>query len=134
MSCLPIGYYGKSVLAFIGDHIWKKTIKIDKSTLTRERGKYAQLRIQVDLTKPLLAMFSIKGKHYKVEYEGFHLLCLTCGRFRRHVKVCGEKKEVTMMEEGLNESIIIGDSNKSDKTLMDNLGPYLVVQKIKRSR
>jgi hypothetical protein len=35
--------------------------------------------VQVDLTKTLLAMFTNKGKKYNVEYEGLHMLYLTCG-------------------------------------------------------
>lgn len=45
---LPIEYYSNLVLAFISDRIGK-TIKVHKNSLTRERGKYAQLCIQVDL-------------------------------------------------------------------------------------
>lgn len=39
-----------------------------------ERGKYARSCIQVDMTRPLLEMFSIKGRHYKVECEDF-IIC-----------------------------------------------------------
>lgn len=86
ISCISIEYYDDRVLAFIGDRIGKN-VKVYKNTLTRERGKYAQLYIQVDLNKPLLTMFSIKGMHYKVECEGLHLLCLICGRFGHHAEV-----------------------------------------------
>lgn len=75
---LPIEYYDSRVLTRIGNQIGK-TIKVDKTTLTKERGKYAKLYVQTSLSNMLFAMFSIKGKHYKVEYESFHLLCLACG-------------------------------------------------------
>jgi hypothetical protein len=26
-------------------------------------------------------MFTIKGRKYNIEYEGLHMLCLTCGKF-----------------------------------------------------
>jgi hypothetical protein len=80
VSGLPIEYYDSKVLNFIGNCIGK-TVKVDKNTLTQERGKYAPLCVQVDLTKPLLAMFTIKGRKYNIEYEGLHMLCLTCGKF-----------------------------------------------------
>jgi hypothetical protein len=60
ISILPIEYYDAKVLKIIGDRIGK-TVKMDKNTLKQERGKYARLCVTVDLTKPLLAMFSIKG-------------------------------------------------------------------------
>lgn len=47
--------------------------------------------MQVDLTKPLLEMFAIKGRHYKIEYEGLHLLCLNCGRFGHYKVDCADQ-------------------------------------------
>ncbi|MCH86877.1 hypothetical protein A2U01_0007737, partial [Trifolium medium] len=79
-SGLPIEYYDSGILHFIGNRIGT-TVKVDKNTLLQERGKYARLCVEVDLSKPLLAMFELKGRHYKVEYEGLHLLCLKCGRY-----------------------------------------------------
>lgn len=84
---LPIEYYDQRVLSFIGNRIGK-AIKVDKNTLSRERGKYARLCTQVDLTKPLLAMFSIKVKHFKVEYEGLHTLCLKYGKYGHTTEGC----------------------------------------------
>lgn len=66
ISSLPIEYYDKRVLTFNGNRIGK-AINVDKNTLTRERGKYVRLCIQFGISKPLLSMFVIKGRHYKVE-------------------------------------------------------------------
>lgn len=85
ISGLPIKYYDINFLTFIENMI-EKTIKVDKNTLSREKGKCARLCIRVDLTKLLLAMFSNKGRHYKVEYEGLHLLCLNYCRFGHYVE------------------------------------------------
>jgi hypothetical protein len=67
------------------------TVKVDKNTLMQERGKYARICVEVDLTKSLLAMFMIKGRKYNVEYEGLHLLCKTCGKFGHYSEGCPEK-------------------------------------------
>jgi hypothetical protein len=74
ISGLPIEYYDSKALHFIGNRIGK-TVKVHKNTLAQERGKYARLCVQVNLTKPLLAMFTIKGRKYNIEYEGLHMLC-----------------------------------------------------------
>lgn len=73
-----------------------------------ERGKYARLCIQIDLTKPLLAMFSIKYRHYKVEYACLHLLCLTCGKFGHYTEECMEKHQVLIegVAQGRNKCVI----------------------------
>ncbi|GAU10508.1 hypothetical protein TSUD_420790 [Trifolium subterraneum] len=90
ISGLPIEYYDSEILHFIGNRMGK-TVKVDKNTLTQERGKYARLCVQVNLSKPLLAMFSIKDRKYKIEYEGLHLLCITCGRFGHYKEGCPNK-------------------------------------------
>ncbi|KAI5446277.1 hypothetical protein KIW84_014208 [Lathyrus oleraceus] len=68
VSKLPIEYYDMRVPTFIGNRIGA-IVKMDINTLSRERGKYVRLCVQVSLTK--LEMFAIKGRHYKIEYEGF---------------------------------------------------------------
>lgn len=59
----------------------ENTIKVDFNTTIQARGKFARLHIEVDLDKPLLGMFKIKGRIFEVEYEGLHLLCEYCGSF-----------------------------------------------------
>lgn len=66
---------------------------MDKNTLIQEKGKYARLCVEVDLTKPLLAMFSIKGRKCKLEYQGLHLLCVNYGRFGHYKDLCQDKNE-----------------------------------------
>ncbi|KAI5394521.1 hypothetical protein KIW84_061246 [Lathyrus oleraceus] len=91
ISGLPIKYYDSRVMMYIGNKIGK-TIKVDKNMLTRERGKYACLCIQVNLLKPLLVVFSIKGRHYQIKYEGLHILILSCGRFGHLSSGCANSK------------------------------------------
>lgn len=74
----------------MGDH-FGKAVWVDKNTLSQERGKYVRLCVEVDLTKPLLAMFELNERRYKIEYEGLHLLCLTCGRFGHYMEGCSGK-------------------------------------------
>jgi hypothetical protein len=82
---LPIEYYDTKVLHFIGNRIGK-TVKVGKNTLFQERGKYARICVEVELNKPLLAMFELKDRIYKIEYEGLHMLCFTCGRFGHYAE------------------------------------------------
>lgn len=77
---LPVEYYDTRVLTVIGNHIGH-AIKVDKTTIKQEQGKYARICVVVNLSKPLLAMFNIRGSNYKVENGGLHLLCLACGKY-----------------------------------------------------
>lgn len=48
-------------------------------------------------------MFSIKGRHFKVEYEGMYLLCLQCGKYGHTTKGCEVQMVVGISKEGENE-------------------------------
>ncbi|GAU17846.1 hypothetical protein TSUD_329720 [Trifolium subterraneum] len=136
-SGLPIEYYDTKMLHFIGNRIGR-TVKVDRTTQSQARGKYARLCVEVDLTKPLLAMFQIKDRYYKikdryykVEYEGLHMLCLACGTFGHYKEGCvaktdnrawnGEQQGVKEVSDGANI-----DAGKE--------GPWMVVQKPRQTR
>jgi hypothetical protein len=86
--------------------------------------------VEVDLTKPLLAMFTIKGCKYNVEYEGLHLLCTTCGRFGHYKEGCKEKaiqpEEITADKQVSREGRVFAGSEVK--------GPWIVVQKSRRNK
>lgn len=90
LSGLPIEYYDKKVMEFIGNRIGK-IVRVDKTTLSHQKGKYAWMCVEVDLKKPLLATFELNVRNYKIEYEGLHLLCLNCGKFVHYLDGCPEK-------------------------------------------
>jgi hypothetical protein len=125
---LPIEYYDAKVLHYIGDRIGV-TMKVDRNTLFQERGKYARVCVEVDLNKPLLAMFELKGKIYKVEYEGLHMLCHSCGKFGHYVEGCPEKKAPSN-----NITSTADEVQGMDTTAEGIAGPWVVVQKPRRPR
>ncbi|KAK2391890.1 zinc ion binding / nucleic acid binding protein [Trifolium repens] len=134
---LPIEYYDAKVLNFIGNRIGR-TVKVDKNTLFQERGKYARLCVEVDLTKPVLAMFELKNTIYKIEYEGLHMLCLACGKFGHYVDGC-PAKQMHHVNQSSGENVQNQASEESSHTrgVKDNEGkesPWVVVQKPRRPR
>lgn len=84
---LLIEYYSLKALTCFGNRIGR-TVKIDKTTTKQKRGKYARICVAVNLSQPLLGMFSIGGSNYKIEYEGLHLMCLVCGRYGYYKEGC----------------------------------------------
>ncbi|KAK2376903.1 zinc ion binding / nucleic acid binding protein [Trifolium repens] len=130
ISGLPIEYYDARVLKSIGNKIGS-TVKVDKNTLMQERGKYARICVEVDLTESLLAMFMIKGRKYNVEYEGLHLLCKICGKFGHYSEGCPEKHKVGGVQQEGN-----GMGSQKDGVELSGSkveGPWMVVQKQKRN-
>lgn len=129
---LPIEYYNQHVLTFISNRI-EKSIKLDKNKLS---GEYVRLCIQVYLTKGLLAMFSIKGRHFKVEYEGLHTLCLKCGMYGHIVEGCEVQYVKGNSKYGEN---MFGSNGSNDIVAKDGeqgnqKGHWTIVQKTKRGR
>lgn len=103
-SGLPIEYYDAAFLGFVGNRIGR-TVKVDRNTLSQERGKYARICVEVDLAKPLLPVFEVKGKIYRVEYEGLHLLCLSCGKFGHYREGCPNKAPVECAEKETDTAV-----------------------------
>ncbi|WJX42021.1 hypothetical protein P8452_29302 [Trifolium repens] len=133
ISGLPIEYYDSKTLHFIGNRVGK-TVKVDKNTLTQERGKYARLCVQVNLTKPLLAMFTIKDRKYNIEYEGLHLLCTICGKFGHYKEGCQEKRKDSIEMAARRGNTGGTDESNRHADGSGGEGPWRVVQKQKRVR
>jgi hypothetical protein len=77
-------------------------------------------------------MFELKDQVYKVEYEGLHMLCRSCGKFGHYAEGCPEKKapSVTNMRPDEGHSVIPGEAatmNRPDNTVGDGDGPWVVV-------
>lgn len=93
---------------------------------------------EVNLSKPLLAMFSIKYMDYKIEYEGLQMLCLVCERFGHYKEGClvNNKGKGVAVEQG----IVLGQ--REGQSMEDNHlgggdkgeGPWQVMQKLRRGR
>ncbi|XP_050222064.1 uncharacterized protein LOC126672161 [Mercurialis annua] len=77
---MPIHYYNKKVLRYIGQMVGR-VLKIDYCTEAAERGKFARIAVELDLSKPLVSQFCLDGKVQFVEYECLPRICFNCGRF-----------------------------------------------------
>jgi hypothetical protein len=56
-----------------------RPVKVDTNTLKVERGRFARVCVEVDLTVPVVGKIWVNGHWYKVQYEGLHLVCTNCG-------------------------------------------------------
>lgn len=130
---LLIEYYDMKVLSFIGNII-AKTTKVDKNILTHERGKYVRLCVKVNLSKPLLAILTIKERRYKIEYEWIHLLYTMYGRLGHYKEGC-PKRNMEKIDPKLNEAgKAQGMEGQSNKIQTGADGPWSVVHKSRRPR
>lgn len=87
---LNLMYYDEDVLYAIASSIGK-SIKIYVNTSLVTRGHFARVCVEVDLTKPLIAQFWLDGCWHAVEYEGFHVICFSCGKYGHLAEKCPDK-------------------------------------------
>lgn len=73
-----------------GNHIGC-TVRVDFATLLASRGKFAHICVEVDLDKPLMAGYTMRGDYYRLQYEGLIELCFGCGRYGHRYPICPEK-------------------------------------------
>lgn len=77
-SSLSQVFYDESFLLSIASMIGK-AIRVDTNTLRAERGKFARVCVELNLSRPMVGKICIEGYWYKVEYDGLHILCTKCG-------------------------------------------------------
>ncbi|XP_031116887.1 uncharacterized protein LOC116020559 [Ipomoea triloba] len=121
--CLPIEYYDYDFLMRVGDMIGKAK-KVDHATSMASRGLFARVCVEVDITKPLLARFTLRNKMRTIEYEGLHLVCFKCGMVGHRREGC--KQEDVQPENA--ESAEKGESpaNPADPTAETRQGRLFI--------
>ncbi|XP_031095201.1 uncharacterized protein LOC115999492 [Ipomoea triloba] len=88
LPAIPVEYFEEDFLWKIGKKIGRP-IKIDDTTSLVSKGKFARVCVEVDMTKPLLARFTLEGKAWPIEYEGIHLVCFKSGIYGHRQDQCG---------------------------------------------
>lgn len=62
--CVPklaMEFFDKDILARIGNSVGR-TLRVDETTYNAERGQFARISVEVDLSKPLQFRFYFRGK------------------------------------------------------------------------
>ncbi|CAL1412668.1 unnamed protein product [Linum trigynum] len=82
---LPSEFINKEAVERIASRIGRP-VRVDRATQLGDRGCFARVCVEVELTKPLLSQYKIEGITYYIEYEGLHRICSECGMYG-HMKV-----------------------------------------------
>lgn len=78
---LPLELFNTHFVWRIGSGLGSM-MKVDRLTSIHSRGQYARICVEIDLEKPLKTFIIIRGYKLFLEYEGLHLICFHCGRYR----------------------------------------------------
>lgn len=136
---LSVEYFDSDFLHKVGSKIGK-VLRIDKTTAQAERGQFTRLSIEIDLTKPLLSKFWLKGRIWKIQYEGLHSICFSCGCWGHSSKECPNLQPVAsphidQMEQDQMEAAERGNHVSRATTIeQENYGEWMMVRKPGRRR
>ncbi|KAL7203191.1 hypothetical protein ACSBR2_016487 [Camellia fascicularis] len=142
---LLIEYYNEKILYHIAKSLGKP-LKIGINTTTSSRGKYAQVCIEVDLSKSLISYYSIGKYSYAIEYEHLHSICFNYSRAGHRkewyntspmktkdpakVLADGSKKVTVVNSEQWSSIYGVGPSaNGSAELSNEGFGPWMLVKK-----
>ncbi|CAL2260727.1 unnamed protein product [Prunus armeniaca] len=81
-----------------------KLLKIDALTTAQNKGKFARLCVELDLTKPLEAFIQINQVWYNIEYEGLPDICYLCGHYGHKREHCTLKEKFASNRPGAESS------------------------------
>ncbi|XP_061362323.1 uncharacterized protein LOC133306059 [Gastrolobium bilobum] len=126
---IPQEFCVPAFLKLIGNRVGK-VLKVDKITSTGDRGKFARLCVELDLSKSLRGEYILEEEIFKVEYEGLYLICLHCGKYGHNTE--NYPDSVRRPEENNNHAPNVAETAKASAS--QGVGPWMVVQKKNYSR
>ncbi|XP_057432231.1 uncharacterized protein LOC130724985 [Lotus japonicus] len=84
---LNVAFFNESYLLSAA-RVIGKPVKLDRSTLRAERGRFARICVELDLNKPVIGKICLEEFWYNIEYEGLHVICTKCGCYGHRTREC----------------------------------------------
>ncbi|XVF19425.1 hypothetical protein REPUB_Repub11eG0109600 [Reevesia pubescens] len=129
---LPIEFYDPDILRRIGNQLGV-LLRIDATTASSTRGRYARICIQVDLDKPLVQNIKIGRFNQQVMYETVAGLCFSCGCIGHNTTKCPANMKETMERSQTLDKNEVGTSTIVQESSPDKsdakYGPWMVVNR-----
>lgn len=92
--------------------------------------------VEIDLDKPLVASYRIRGRKGQFQYEGLQDLCFSCGKYGHREVKCPltQPKSPTSAEKGEDVEMDRGETSRPTKQSerRGGFGPWMVAQKPRR--
>lgn len=84
---VPVEIFREAALLCLGNTLGC-AVRVDLTSDNVERGKFARVCIDLDLTKPLVPTILALGRVVCVEYEGLPNICYKCGIYGHRLEEC----------------------------------------------
>lgn len=98
---LPVEYFKDNIIKTILEGVGKP-LKLDRTTVSREKGRFARAAVEVDLSKPLVTEVVMGNDVQMVEYEGLHVVCFGCGVVGHREQDCPLTKTAPVDSSNIN--------------------------------
>ena len=108
-TSLNVPYYHESALRTISSVI-ERPVKVDVVSTNGDRGKFARVCMEIDLSRPVIKHVKVEDQWQAVEYESLLLICGRCNCYGHDQRVC------TVMED-----VAMKDTVKEDLSLKDKV-------------
>lgn len=133
---LPVEYFDEEWLCRAWDEIGKTT-KVDSTTRATTRGMFARVCLEIDMGKPLRANYRMRGKDWRLQYEGLHDLCFTCGKYGHReagcpLKIPEESSDHMKTNEAQTKATSPSERSKKADEQSSSFGPWMVAQRNRR--
>ncbi|XP_021757939.1 uncharacterized protein LOC110722976 [Chenopodium quinoa] len=101
---------------------------VDKTTAQAERGQFTRVSVEIDLSKPLLSKFRLKGNIWRVQYEGIRMVCFNCGKLGHVADDC-KPQEVMANNQNvrIEENPLFKPNNKPEEA--EDFVSWMLVKK-----
>ena len=129
---LAIHLYNQKILQKLGQLVGT-VIKIDASTTSSVRERFARIAVTISLAKPLVSQFELDGNVQKVEYEGLLVICFTCGMYGHNNNICKATDTANDAEKAPQPAIQCQtipahqDGGCHDASTIEPFGPWMIV-------
>ncbi|KAH9698593.1 DUF4283 domain-containing protein [Citrus sinensis] len=134
---MNIHFYHKNIRR-LGE-IVGPVVKIDHKTVEAQRGKFARIAVEIDLTKPLISQFNFEGRIQRVEYEYLPTICFDCGKVGHYKDACPDSAKVVPPKQVLPVPHMVAESQAAVETELagrseTKFGSWMVVVRKPRAR
>jgi hypothetical protein len=137
---LNLLYYDESVLLGLASVVGTP-IKVDTNTLKVERGRFARICVEIDLTLPVVGKVNINGHWYNVQYEGLHTRDCKTSPFTQPPEAQTTKHHGSQPEANVGRKESVVEPSKESANSMgkesgmshETHGEWLVVQRKKKN-
>lgn len=93
---------------------------MDATILIASRGKFARVCVEVDLGKLLKTGSWMRGRDWRLQYEGLLDLCFLCGRYGHREIVCPKKTT----KKGTTEEGSVNNNNEKSEGASNSEGQH----------